>query len=401
MFDTLAACFGEARMRSLAAKGLRFLGILMLAGGPLSSLAQVQTLHSFSGPDGTTPQGGVVLGGDGALYGTTVWGGNSTCPYVGCGTVFRITSNGKFETLVLFDGTNGNSPNALVKAGGAFYGTTFGGGANGLGIVFEVDKSGTLTTLFTFDNGAAGGQPRAGLAKGPGGELYGTTSEGGADGCGAVFSITLDGAVSVLAAIPCSTGTPFGPLVLGKGGNLYGTSLQGFNGNCAPTCGTVFRVTPDGEFTTAVQFNDSDGADPWDEGLMKGPHGVLYGTTYGDGTGADWGTVFTLSPGGTFATLVTFNGQNGSNPQGTLLRGRDGFLYGTTSTGGTNFFGTVFQMTPTGALTTIADFDFSNGTAPTGNIAQKRDGEICGTTQGGGSGSYGTVWCVAPPSPQR
>ena len=385
-------------MRTIAVKPIQLFFILMLVGGPPAALAQVQTLHAFSGPDGTTPQSGVVLGGDGGLYGTTVWGGNSICPYVGCGTVFRITSKGKFETLVFFDGTNGNSPNGLVKAGGEFYGTTYGGGSNGLGTVFEMDENGTLTTLVTFGNNAAGGAPRAGLIKRHG-VLYGTTSQGGAGGCGAVFSMTLDGEITVLAAIPCGNGTPTGPLALGKGGDLYGTTIQEINGTCAPSCGTVFRVTPDGEFTTAVQFNDSNGADPWDEGLLKGPQGVLYGTTYGDGTGADWGTVFTLTPDGTLTTLVTFNGQNGANPQGTMIRGRDGFLYGTTSTFGSSFYGTVFQMTTTGTLTTIADFDFSNGTAPTGDIVQKQDGEICGTTQGGGSGGYGTVYCVTPPSP--
>ena len=156
------------------------------------------TLHLFcqgNCTDGLSPyHAGLVQATDGSLYGTTYLGGGSNGN--GDGTVFQITTGGTLTTLHTFHFTDGKEPQAgLIQAtDGNLYGTTAYAGPNGgAGTVFEITPAGTLNVLYTFcsqNNCLDGESPQAGLVQGTDGNFYGTTTSGGADGYGTVFSLT-------------------------------------------------------------------------------------------------------------------------------------------------------------------------------------------------------------------
>jgi uncharacterized repeat protein (TIGR03803 family) len=150
-------------------------------------------LHIFSGPDGFAPTGPIIEGGDGYLYGTTDYGGESSCQSIGCGTVFRISKIGAFTMLYGFTGPDGEYPigGVIQDSHGNLYGTTYAGGAYGgcydrCGTVFQLTLGGTLTTLHNFA-GPDGGSPGGWLLQVADGTFYGTTSYGGAYDSGTVF----------------------------------------------------------------------------------------------------------------------------------------------------------------------------------------------------------------------
>ena len=240
----------------------------MLATAAVGLPAQTfKTVHSFDQTDGEYPWAPPVPSQRWQfLRNNTEWR-NRACSS-GCGTIFRITPNGKL-TMFSFDGTNGSQPFAgLVQAAnGDFYGVTLTGGTGGEGTVFKITFSGTLTTLFNF-NGTNGDGPTGTLIRATDGNFYGTTQSGGS---------------------------------LGQG--------------------TVFRITPSGTLTTLHSFNGgSDGVAPV-AGLIQATDGNLYGTTWGDAyQNLNVGTVFKITLGGTLTTLHSFQTTDGANPQGGLVR---------------------------------------------------------------------------------
>jgi uncharacterized repeat protein (TIGR03803 family) len=378
----------------------------------ISTNGVLTTLYSFSGGnDGYSPNG-LVQGNDGYFYGTTENGGNTNLnfPY-GHGTVFKISTNGVLMTLYDFgtvsnDGANPYAP--LVQGSdGYFYGTTISGGAQNTSTVFKISPNGALISLYSFD-GYDGANPDAALVQGSDGYLYGTTSSGlySNDGgplydTGDVFKISTNG---VLAGLYSFTGgydgaNPTGGLVQGSDGNLYGTTgCGGTNGY-----GTVFRISTNMVLTALYSFTSfNDGAQP-EASLVQGSDGYFYGTTEQGGAlinqnGGD-GTVFKISANGELATLYSFASNNdGANPEVALVRGHDGYFYGTTQNGGTNTFGTVFKISTAGALTSLYSFTGGNdGYSPNG-LVQGSDGYFYGTTQKGGNINlnspygYGTVF---------
>lgn len=302
----------------------------------------------------------MTLGGDGNLYGTTDFGGNTNLNNgSGYGTVFQITTNGTLTTLVSFANTNGANPYAglTLDNDGNFYGTTPQGGSTGWGTVFQVTTNGTLTTLVSFAK-TNGGYPEAALTLGNDGNFYGTTYMGGnttlddGNGVGTIFRVTTNGALNELASFNGTNGwNPDAALTLGNDGNFYGTTDSGGSS----FAGTVFKVTTNGTLTTLVSFGNTNGAEP-DTALVLGSDGNFYGTTDfgGDVTNSAYpayssgfGTVFKVTTNGTLTTLAFFSGTNGINPNALTL-GNDGNFYGTTRRGGnTNLnniygYGTVF-----------------------------------------------------------
>jgi len=306
------------------------------------------TLYSFCAKtnctDGSVPFGGLVLGTDGNFYGTTSEGGISADPCGGdCGTVFKITPAGKLTTLHSFDYTDGITPyGPLVQAtNGNFYGTTQSG------TVYSITSGGTFTTVLT---GGAGGYA---LIQATNGNFYGAGG-GGPDGM--VFSITSGGKLTTLHSFDGSTdgSDPFGPLVQASNGNFYGTTSQGGpNDSCNSQppifigCGTVFEITPEGTLTTLKNFDNSDGCYP-NGSMIQATNGNFYGTSvYGGGPGpcyGSYGTIFSITSGGTLATLHSFDNTDGENPSGGLVQATNGTFYGTAFQGGANNAGTIFSL---------------------------------------------------------
>jgi uncharacterized repeat protein (TIGR03803 family) len=372
------------------------------------------TRFSFSGTDGSTPVAGLVLGTDGNFYGSTRLGGPGGTQ--GSGTIFRITPAGVLTTIRAFTGdgtTKGNGLNGgLVADGqGGFLGTTFGGGAFGVGTVFRRNADGTITTLveFTGKEGAKKGtNPAAGLFKHSDGNFYGTTRAGGASDNGTVFKLTPAGEFTTLVEFTGTAGLkkgagPAAPLVSGLDGALYGTTERGGAGGF----GTLFRLTTDGTFLTRVEFTGVSGAKRGTTpsgALLQNADGSFSGTTAlgGDPQLDDLGepqvpngsgTVFRLTVAGDFTSPVLFTGKTGSKPGaiplGGLMRAGAGLTYGTSSQGGANGLGTIFRLNAAGEFTNVYDFkliDALKGSNPNGKLVEAPDGTFYGVA-GSGNGS--------------
>ena len=333
----------------------------------------VTILYEFSYDNGTYPNGafpesGMVLGTDENFYGTTAAGGpGSACYYGGCGTIFRITRGGVLTTLHVFELTDGADPiSALVQGtDGNFYGTTRQGGANdtcdvfgttGCGTIFKITPQGALTTLHNFE-GIDGGLPWGSLVQASDGNFYGTTEVGGEHDAGTVFRMTPAGKLTRLysfcSAAGCADGEqPLAGLVEGSDGNFYGsTSSGGQSCSYGFPCGTVFKITPSGRLTTIHDFDYVDGYQP-EAPLVQATDGNFYGTTYyggistacSAGFGNGCGTVFKMTPAGVLTTIHSFQSTDGQQPDGSLAQDTSGVLYSTTSNGGVYDLGTIFSV---------------------------------------------------------
>jgi uncharacterized repeat protein (TIGR03803 family) len=323
-------------------------------------------LHSFgSGKDGYEPHASLILDKAGNLYGTTDYGGANVY-----GTVFEVSpkAGGGWTEKILHDfgsGKDGVNPLAslmLDKAGNLF-GTTDGGGAYNYGTVFEVSpKAGggwTEKVLHSFNNNGKDGQrPFGGLILDAAGNLYGTTSVGP---YGTVFELSPKAGggwtEKILHSFNYKDGAiPSADLIFDGAGNLYSTTSAGgaYGG------GTVFELSPKagGGWTEKVlhSFDDNgeDGYTPYASLIFDA--GNLYGTTYYGGTiypgcGDGCGTVFELTPkAGSWTEKVLHSfgsGKDGVGPEAGLISDKAGNLYGTTFYGGTNLHGgTVFEIKP-------------------------------------------------------
>ncbi len=238
----------------------------------------------------------------------------------------------------------------------------------------------TLKTLATVSAGQGSGT-YAGLTLGPGGNLYGSTSAGGSNGDGTIFKVSPDGTLTTIATFNRADGAgPQDSLVVDSAGDIYGTTSGGgaYDAPSLSGNGTVFRVSPTGAITTLANFDGGDGVTP-NSGVILDGAGNLYGTTilggsgyYGDGSGG--GTVFRLSPDGQLTTLISFNGNNGAHPEGSLAMNSAGALFGTTSGG--NGGATVFEISANGSFQTLANLPSS--VLGQGGLALDSSGDIIG-----------------------
>ncbi len=277
-------------------------------------------LHTFDPPQGARNVISLTQTTDGDVYGaTTIGGPESDHCRQGCGTLFRISAQGAFETLHQFTGgSDGRSPGGLVDGSdGELYGTTYLGGDGGVGhgTVFKISTSGTLTTLHAFASQQDGALPTA-LVVGRGGGVYGMTIDGG----GTVFNFDARGAFTTLqqftATNPDGSGGDSegaGPtaLIEGRDGSLYGATVTGACANAHEGgCGTVFKLDGSGTLTTLHAFNGrAEGHGP--AALVEGPHGDFYGTTLSGGVtrplcASGCGTVFKITRDGKVSTLHRF-----------------------------------------------------------------------------------------------
>ncbi len=253
-----------------------------------------------------------------------------------------------------------------------------------------------LTTIFTFDSATDGNTPFGELAEGADGAFYGTTTTGGKNDHGTVFSIKRNGGgYAVLSAFPDSNGgsQPQGGVVQARDGNFYGATYAGG----ATGYGSLYQVTPAGTLTVLTSFAKGDpGANPA-ASLVEGVDGFLYGTAEAGGLD-NFGTVFKSAvPTGVTTSISTFEGAlDGQNPQSDLIQARDGNFYGTTDTGGSNNFGTFFQLTPAGVRTVLYSFtNGSDGSLPLRGVIQGTDNNFYGIAENGGAGQGGVIYRMA------
>lgn len=224
--------------------------------------------------------------------------------------------------------------------------------------------------------------PTSVLVQDSAGALYGTTSSGGDYGVGTIYRATTNGLIQTLVSFNNTNGNfPNNDLVFGEDGALYGTTLQGGSNSC----GTIFRVTTNGFLTTLLSFDFfPKGAFP-EFGLVRGTDGYFYGTTSSGGPEFNYGgTVFRLTTNGTLTTLASFSGfsaLNGSRPAA-LAIGKDSTLYGITMGGGINDSGTIFKVATNGALTTLAPFADTNGQKAFSSLAVGSNGTLYGVITG-------------------
>jgi uncharacterized repeat protein (TIGR03803 family) len=382
-----------------------------------------QQLAVFNGTNGSQPVASVIQGLDGNLYGATKTGGVGDCPG-NCGVIFKMTPQGQLTTVYEFckkggPCADGQTPVAALVLGknGDFYGTTsYGGtipqGDSGIpsGTVFRITSKGKFKQLYSFCKTwpcPDGAQPDSALIQGTNGNFYGTTYGGGVNGnYGTIFEITPEGALTTLysfcAQTNCTDGElPTAGLVQGTDGNFYGATERGgicLNDPCDPFLdgGVVFKITPAGAYFVLYSFcnlaNCADGANP-STTLVQGTDGNLYGTTTNGGTDIA-GTTFKISTSGAFTQL---DGSGFFYPNG-MIQATDGNFYGTEGNAGNDNSGAIFQMTPAGAVT--LEYSFCNcgtdGEGPEAAVFQATNGIFYGTTSGGaGTSADGTVYSLS------
>jgi uncharacterized repeat protein (TIGR03803 family) len=342
----------------------------------------------------------LIQAADGTFYGTTVNGGDAAS-----GTLFNVTPLGVTQTFYSFTADSGGGANpeeGLFQAtDGDFYGTTRNGGFYDKGIVFKISAAGVKTVLHSFGNGDDGANPIAAVIEASDGSFYGSTYYGGAYGEGTVFKISPAGDQTTLYSFAggADGANPAAGLIQGTDGNFYGTTYYGGGADY----GTVFRITPAGVETVLHAFGGGADGAYVDVGLVQGSDGSLYGVTASGGTG-DVGTVFKITPEGVATVLYSFaGGEDGSNPadgaspSSRLIQARDGNFYGTTFIGGANEVGTIFKISPAGAFSIIYSFGAKESGAvyPDSSLVQGTDGDFYGTTEYGGDNGLGVVYQIS------
>ena len=324
---------------------------------------------------------------------------------------------------------NGDIPNSLIQsADGNFYGTTSfrGTGNQANGTVFKITPGGQLTTLYTFvadqNQNFPNGETPTSLVEGNDGFLYGTTERGGANRLGVVFKLSRTGTIQVLhsfcSAMNCGDGASPSGLLLARDGNFYGAALN-----------VIWRMTPKGAFTV-VHTLDSLVEGHTVMGMTQGSDGNFYGATTIQGFVA---TLFRLTAGGQFTVLdtlrypnfiasVPIQASNGnlylgrasgdlfeSNLSGSqtqeftfqfglddalayLTQASDANLWSLIPVGVENFpNGAVVSITPNGKPLQVISFDGTNGSLPDAPLVQSSDGRFFGVTMEGGSAPQGDV----------
>ena len=403
-------------------------GLLCTLTVILTQSAQAQTytvLHSFThGQDGGNPWGGLTIDAAGNLYGTATEGGLSNNCQGGCGTVFKLSQRNSSWTLSLlysFSNSDGAYPEGRLISGrdGKLYGTTGKGGmgcqSTGCGVVFTLQAPPTFchsiqcywseNVIYEFAGGNDGSRPTGDTVFDQTGNFYGTTFNSGANGVGTVYELSPSGggwSESVIHTFSGSDGAnPYGGLTHDAAGNLYGTTKLGGTNN--QYGGVVFQlVSGQSGWSENVlhAFNGIDGDEPLG-GLVLDSGGDVFGTTNHGGQGSGGGgKVFELSSSGggyDFALLYGFSGVAG--PWGDLVMDSAGNLYGTTVQDGAYHFGSVFKLTFSGGnwvYTTLHDFTGEDGANPHGALVLDASGNLYGTTAGGGQGNSGVAWEITP-----
>jgi uncharacterized repeat protein (TIGR03803 family) len=353
--------------------------------GVAAEAASLTTLASFDYPThGYSPQGGLVADSSGNLYGVNISAG----PNDG-GTVVKYTPGSGLSTLVSFDYNTGTEPFGFLHMGAnnTMYGVTVNSGG-GSGTLYSLTTGGDLNTLHVFTYGAEGSNPYGGVIADASGALYGATIYGGNtafDG-GTVYKYD-NGVFTTLADIGSVGGRQArGGLAFDGAGNLYGTTT----GGGAANQGILYKIDTNGILSKVVDFGGALGGYPDERGgLVTGPDGNIYGTAYTD----DGGTIYKLdTTTGTVSTLYDFAGSGAFYPGGRLIFDANGTMYGATSGNYSSNTGTVFSLTQGGVLSTLHTFTDFNLGGPQGGLYADATGALYGTASYGGEFGVGAIF---------
>jgi uncharacterized repeat protein (TIGR03803 family) len=384
---------------------------IQITGVPPTLGQEYVVLHRFSSTlsaAGVQPLS-IFQGFDGTLYGTTTLGGSDNG-----GVVFNSTLQGA-TSVVGASGGGGQGQSVIQGSDGNFYGVTLVGGSTGDGVIFKLTPAGVRTILHVFGDGSVandGANPNAALIQGADGSFYGTTKSGGSANQGTIFQLDARQKLTIIHSFGDGTvandgQVPGAGLFQDPTGTFYGTTTSGgVNGK-----GTVYTMTTDGTtstVTTIHSFGDpnvtGDGVPGGISGaptLIQGFDGNYYGTTAAGGA-FGMGCVYQISSAGDVAIIHSFGdpsvANDGTSPAASLTVGFDGNFYGTTQTGGTKNGGTTFEVTSTGTEVIIHSFGdpagSQDGITPLGALCQGADGNFYGTTAAGGSDGSGTIFAI-------
>ena len=282
-------------------------------------------LYAFTGFDGGNPLAGLIIDSSANLYGTTDGGGD-----YGYGTVFELVNlSGSYTETVLYSFGAATDDGAyplgslIMDDSGNLFGTTsldtgaYSCGLLSCGTVFELVKSSsgyTEKVLYTF-TGSDGANPQAGLVRDSSGNLYGTTSNGGAYGLGTVFELVnssgsfTEKVLYSFGATVADGAMPIAGLLIDNSGNLYGTTMMGGSVTACGGygCGTVFElVNSSGTYTEKLLhgFGGVDDGESPAAALIMDNAGKLYGTTEGGGSSLEIGSAFEIDPGAPAPTVT-------------------------------------------------------------------------------------------------
>ena len=407
----------DQQFEHVTSKAWAIAAVAVMLVGHCWAASNIKLVYSFTGGnDGGDPATALTFDQSGNAYGTTVTGGDFGCGTVfqltPSGGHFTESVLFSFDC---FDSGKNPYGGVILDSKGNLYGTTVAGGSGGIcagdgcGLVYMLSNVGGTwqeTPMYNFTGGDDGFGPGGALISDGNSNFYGTTPDGGADGVGVVYQISpVRGGGWKQTVIHTFTGGDdgavgsLGSLLMDKAGNLYGvTELGGASG-----AGTAFRMSPaQGGWTMTSLYafkGQPDAAFPYG-GLTADASGNLFGTTYfGGQNGA--GAVFKLArTGKKEVVLYSFKGgTDGSNPTSTLVFDAAGNLYGTTSTGGNPGCdcGTVFELSPSHGERILHRFgETPDGGYPYYGLTPDPNGDLYGTTASGGSNTQGVVFKFTP-----
>src|SRR3569833_2202337 len=316
-------------------------------------------------------------------------------------TVTDVCNISPTQGMKVLDALTLGTNNTFYAAG--YNGGLPAGGPNNLdgndGTIFSVTFLGAVNVLHIFTGADDGSLPPSSLTEGPDGNYYGVASMRGAwqflgpkSGFGTIFRVTPSGQFTTLYSFTSTSGidgaTPYSKLVVGTDGEQNETTMSSgaldSNGQPLSNRGSVFRITPSGALTTLHILNGTDGAGPTH--LILGNDGNFYGVTISGGTHSA-GTLFRMTPAGAVTVIYNFGGVQA----GSIVQGFDGNFYVTTGGGGAHNMGTVLRITPAGVVTILHSFDGADGRGPT-EMTVGMDGSLYGVTEIGGLNNTGTVY---------
>ena len=334
----------------------------------------VETLKAF--PQGPmNPSGGLVIGPDGAFYGTTEKGGS-----LGGGVFYKTLPSGELTVLHQFVSAEGTMPSGglLLASDGNFYGGTRLGGNNAKGTLYRITPQGVITVLRHLDT-ASGSALSGAMIQDADGTLHGNMTSGGANGQGVVFSIKMDGTAFSNASLSATTGyNPNGSLVVRPDG-IYGVATRGGTSDH----GTVFKRSASGTVQIFKELNSSVARFP--RALVFAGDGNFYGIGYKAGlltTDPDTTIVFRMTPAGVFSSHSSVSNVGSYTDPVSLEVGADGNLYGYG-----HGMASYYRFSLSGYRTAM-------GTAPSGLSGRPLhapDGSIYATTKTGSNGDNGCI----------